>query len=75
MSYDEVYRNRYPCPCGKGEWEEVGYSNDWNQTRTDRVMLCPECIPRFAWKDTTSDYERGRMRGETGAWVLKPGAT
>jgi hypothetical protein len=71
MSYEETYRRRYACPCGKGEWEEVGYSNDWNQTRTDRTMLCSTCAPRFVWKDTTSDYEGRRMKGESGKWVPK----
>jgi hypothetical protein len=64
-------RRRHPCPCGKGEWEEVGLSNDWGQTRTNRTMLCPACAPKYVWKDTTSPYERSRMKGEIRYWVPK----
>ena len=71
MSYDEDYRRRHPCPCGKGELEEIGYSNDWNQTRTVRTMLCQDCAASYVWLDTTSDYDRGRMKGESGRWVRR----
>lgn len=69
MSWEENYRCRRPCPCGKGEYEEVHRSDDWGQHETSREMLCPRCKKLYAWDGTVvhghpGDYiERG--------WVLK----
>jgi|HubBroStandDraft_1064217.scaffolds.fasta_scaffold142720_2 hypothetical protein len=71
MSYDEDFRRKHPCPCGKGEWEEVGLSNDWGQSRTSRTILWEACVNKYVWQDTTSDYERGRRKGESGRWITK----
>jgi hypothetical protein len=43
MSWEEVGRTRYPCPCGNGEYEEVHLSDDWGRSETHTSMLCPKC--------------------------------
>jgi hypothetical protein len=69
MSWDEIYRGRKPCPCGKGEYEEVHRENDWFQYETRRDMLCPECKERYSYSEEIigghpgDEIERG--------WVLK----
>jgi len=69
MSWEEDFRNRYPCPCGKGEYEEIHYSDDWGRTETRYVMLCPSCKEKYVYDHTVipghpgDEIERG--------WVLK----
>ncbi len=49
MSWEESYHARRPCPCGKGEVEEVGRQNDWMQSETTREMLCLDCRERYVY--------------------------
>ena len=42
---------KYPCPCEKGEHEEITKSDDWGNNRDDAVMLCPDCEGKYIWKD------------------------
>lgn len=68
MSYEESYRHRRPCPCGDGEYEEVGFSGDWGSTYTERSMLCVRCAPDYVWSHTSlgghkwNEAERGWVR-------------
>lgn len=69
MSWEEDWRRRYTCPCGKGEYEEASFSDDWGRSETHRTMLCPECKERYVYDHTIihghpgNEIERG--------WVLK----
>src|SRR6478609_1858324 len=68
MSWEETSRHRYPCPCGKGEYEEVNLENDWFQHETRREMLCPECKQTYAYDGTPigghkwNEHVRGWVR-------------
>lgn len=69
MSWEEIFRKRYPCPCGKGEYEEIDSEDDWFQHQTSHKMLCPDCKERYAYDSHVvaghpgDEFERG--------WVLK----
>lgn len=69
MSWEEISRRRYPCPCGEGEYEEVHYSDDWRRSETHHEMLCPKCKESYVYDHTVigghpgDEIERG--------WVLK----
>lgn len=69
MSWEEDFRRRYPCPCGKGEYEEIHYSDDWGRTEVRREMLCPHCKNKYYWDSTIVHGHPGDFveRG----WVLK----
>ena len=69
MSWDEDYRRRYPCPCGQGEYEVTGRSNDWGQSETIYSMLCPVCSERYIYDGTMVGGHPGdeHFRG----WVAK----
>lgn len=69
MSWEEDYRVRFPCPCGKGEYEEFHYSNDWGSHRTVREMLCPNCKGNYAYDETVVLYQKDG--NEERGWVLK----
>jgi hypothetical protein len=69
MSWEEVSRRRYPCPCGKGEYEEIDSENDWFQHQTSREMLCSDCKEQYA-------YDSRAVAGHPGdeierGWVLR----
>jgi hypothetical protein len=49
MSWEELSRSRHPCPCGKGEYEEIHLMDDWNRSETHQNMLCNECAPRYTY--------------------------
>lgn len=69
MSWEEIFRKKYPCPCRKGEYEEVHYSDDWGRSETRYTMLCLECKDKYIYDHTVihghpgNEIERG--------WVLK----
>ena len=69
LSWEEDFLRKYPCPCGKGEYEYISYSNDWGSTRTEHTMLCSECREKYVYSSTVvyghpgNEVERG--------WVLK----
>ena len=69
MSWEEDYRRRFPCPCGKGEYEKVHYSNDWGSSRIERVMLCPNCKREYIYDETIVLYQKDG--NEERGWVLK----
>lgn len=43
MSWQEDFRNSYPCPCGEGQYIAIASSDDWNRSKTEYKMLCPKC--------------------------------
>ncbi|MED4351412.1 hypothetical protein P9265_03560 [Schinkia azotoformans] len=43
MSWEEMYRQDYPCKCGKSTFTEIREMDDWNRFREYRVINCPEC--------------------------------
>jgi hypothetical protein len=49
MSWEEISRQSYPCPCGESTYEEVSYSDDWNRSETRRSMLCPDCKEHYTY--------------------------
>ena len=68
MSWDKWTR-RYPCLCGKGEYEVLYRENDWFQHEEYYKMLCHECKKKY-------DYIQGGEWGKKGTesdrgWVLK----
>lgn len=69
MSWEIDWRRRCSCPCGKGEYEEIGSSDDWGRSEIHRTMLCPECTEKYVYDDTViyAHPRRERKRG----WVLK----
>lgn len=69
MSWEEMGKHRYPCPCGKGEYEEISISDDWGGQRENHVMLCPECKEKYVYDLTVVHGHLGDeiRRG----WVLK----
>ena len=69
MSWEEDYRRKYPCPCGKGEREEIGRSNDWGQSETRHEMLCSMCQEKYIYDGTFIGGHPGDFT-ERG-WVLK----
>lgn len=69
MSWEEDFRRKYPCPCGKGEYEEVHYSDDWGRSETRYKMLCPKCKEKYVY-DHTVIYGHPGNEVERG-WVLK----
>jgi hypothetical protein len=52
VSWEEMGRTRRPCPCGKGEYEEVHMSNDWGSSKTEVRMLCSECKESYRYMAT-----------------------
>jgi hypothetical protein len=71
MSAAEISRRRHPCPCEEGEWEEVVYSAAAGGSRTERAMLCPDCLRVYIWDESATDFSPGHAQGATGAWVSK----
>jgi len=69
MSWEEDFRKRYSCPCGKGEYEVISYSDDWGSSKTGYAMLCPECKKKYVYDHTIIGWHSGDEieRG----WVLK----
>lgn len=43
MSWEETGRIKHPCPCGRGTWDEVTRSDDWNRSESHAEILCPAC--------------------------------
>jgi hypothetical protein len=76
MSWEEMSRRSYPCPCGKGTYEEIFYSDDWNRSETRRRMLCPDCEGHYTYveSDYASQFQHkyfARARGWVRNNVLK----
>ena len=69
MSWEEDFRKSYPCPCGKGEYEVISYSDDWGSSKMGYAMLCPECKKKYVYDHTIIGWHSGDEieRG----WVLK----
>lgn len=69
MSWEESGKRRLPCPCGKGEIEEIDFSDDWGRSKTERKILCDDCRERYVYDSSVihghpgNEVERG--------WVLK----
>lgn len=69
MSWEEIFRRKYPCPCRKGEYEEIHYADDWGRSETHFTMLCLNCKDKYVYDHTIihghpgNEIERG--------WVLK----
>lgn len=43
MSWEEDSRRKHPCPCGKGTWDEVNRSDDWNRSESYAEIKCDAC--------------------------------
>ena len=70
MASEIVSRTTNPCPCGKGEREEIHCSDDWNRNWTDHVMLCDICRDEYVY-DRTNIYPYSSDGGKERGWVLK----
>ncbi len=66
MSWEIDSKKRYPCPCGKGEYEAIIKSDDWNRIEIDATMLCPECKNKYVWKEVNPS---NRSTREFFTWV------
>ncbi len=75
MSWDEIGRRRYPCPCGRGEYEEISMMDDWNRTKTEHKMLCTTCKPLYVWDSTNVAPRIHPMRERERGWVLRKNKT
>lgn len=69
MSWEEMYRRKYPCPCGTGKYEAIGHSDDWGRSETTYNMLCPICQEKYVYDKTIIGGHPGDFK-ERG-WVLK----
>lgn len=71
MSWEEDFRRRYPCPCGKGEYVEIHRSDDWFRYETHYEMLCPKCKELYVY--STENIRKGCKPGHEidRGWVLK----
>jgi hypothetical protein len=69
MSWERDFTKKYPCPCGKGEYEVSSYSDDWMRSRYEYSMLCPECKEKYTYSHAIINAHPGR-EVERG-WVLK----
>ena len=49
VSWEEIGRIRYACPCKKGEYEVVTSASDWGRTNESVTMLCPECNESYPY--------------------------
>ena len=70
MGWEEDYRRERECPCGSGKYREIHYSNDWNGSRVERVMLCPSCRVKYVYDSSLDKSYHPRDEVERG-WVLK----
>ncbi|MCC6970125.1 MAG: hypothetical protein IT434_07870 [Phycisphaerales bacterium] len=43
MSWEEDSRRKHPCACGKGTWDEVTRSDDWNRSESYAEINCEVC--------------------------------
>src|SRR4051794_13525515 len=66
MGWDLDSAHRHPCPCGRGEYEESYWSDDWGRGETRYEMLCPDCKQRYA-------YVRQSVGGYGGPLTQAPG--
>ena len=72
MSWEEDFRKRYSCPCGKGEYEVISYSDDWGSSKTGYAMLCPECKKKYVYDHEIDDIMVARERApEIQKYVIK----
>lgn len=46
MSWEEMSRGDYPCPCGKGTYTRILDMDDWNRIREFTTMNCPVCAEK-----------------------------
>ena len=69
MSWEEDFRRRYPCPCGKGECEEIHCSDDWGRSEASYKILCPICKEKYVYDNTMIGGHRWNERKR--GWVLK----
>ena len=67
MSWEESFRREYPCPCGKGRYEYVSYSDDWGRGEIKYEMLCPECERRYHL-----EWRGYKPWDQWQVWVLNP---
>jgi len=43
MSWEESSRRKHSCACGKGTWDEVTRSDDWNRSESYVEINCEAC--------------------------------
>jgi hypothetical protein len=66
MSWDVFSDREHECPCGKGTYREIIEMDDWNRTREDVTMNCPDCRIKYKMK-----YYQSSDGGEYWRWALK----
>lgn len=64
MGWEIDWIKKYPCPCGKGEYEEISKSNDWGNSESEYNMLCVECRAKYY-------YSHEIIHGHPGNFVEK----
>ncbi len=70
MGWEEDYRKERECPCGRGKYLEVHYSDDFNRARTDMIMLCGSCRGKYVYDFSLDKSFHPRDEVERG-WVLR----
>jgi hypothetical protein len=69
MSWETLTVNKYPCPCGKGEYEVELRSDDWNRFESNYTMLCKNCKELYYYSHKVVHGHPGDFIEE--GWVLK----
>lgn len=62
MSWEEMSRGDYPCPCGKGTYTSILDMDDWNRMREFTTMNCPDCAEKERAEQASLEKERQRLR-------------
>jgi hypothetical protein len=61
MSWEEMWSETKPCPCGKGTVTYCMDMDDWNRTRSHETINCPRCKAKAA-AESRREAERYRKR-------------
>jgi hypothetical protein len=69
VSWEEMSKKDYPCPCGKGIYTDILEMNDFNRTREDHIMNCEECKKNYRWSTKQIGYKPYYTYDE--GWILK----
>jgi hypothetical protein len=73
MGWDKGGAERHPCPCGRGEYEQSYWSDDWGRAENHYDMLCPHCKELYVYVRHAADRSSSRPCGWTLKSVLEAG--
>ena len=70
MSWEEMSRDRNPCPCGQGTYSIINEMDDWNRSRSRWQMDCPKCKTEYQLY-SRGGYDSSRLPTTHYLWVKK----